>query len=110
VAHEHFSLTGRAAGHSANIGSSLVLSAPFRARAAHIMQFRLICVEYSSPQLSYDFREFVEHGLAPILSLFIGSRFGERQTVACPIFYTYLHESFFENCSAGNTGCLETTT
>jgi hypothetical protein len=30
----------------------LVLSVPFRARTAHIMQFRLVGVEYSSPKLS----------------------------------------------------------
>jgi hypothetical protein len=50
------------------------------------MQFRLVGVEYSSPPLSYDFREFAEHGLAPFsrCSFDIGSRFGERQTVACP--------------------------
>ena len=35
------------------------------------MQFRLVGVEHSSPQLSYDFREFAEHGLEPIFSLFL---------------------------------------
>jgi hypothetical protein len=47
----------------------LVLSVPFRARAAHIMQFRLVGVEHSSPKLSYDFRNFAEHSLAPIFYL-----------------------------------------
>jgi hypothetical protein len=46
--------------------SDLALSVPFRARASHIMQFRLVSVEHSSPKLSYDFRNFAEHGLAPI--------------------------------------------
>jgi hypothetical protein len=34
------------------------------------MQFRPVGVEHSSPKLSYDFRKFAEHGLAPIFSLF----------------------------------------
>jgi hypothetical protein len=37
----------------------------------NLMHFRLAGVEYVSPQLSYDFREFAEHGLAPIFSLFL---------------------------------------
>ena len=49
--------------------SDLALSVPFRARASHIMQLRLVSVEHSSPKLSYDFRNFAEHGLAPIFSL-----------------------------------------
>jgi hypothetical protein len=36
------------------------------------MQFRLVGVEHSSPKLSYDFRKFAEHGLAPIFSLVFG--------------------------------------